>query len=254
MLASINTSNSSSYAPLDFILKLRQKFPIYGEKNSYGVFIQHDVHEFWSSFWSFLNISDEFSLAIQSKVADQTEPGLEFSNCLLLPITNETSFMEDSIKLALSDTNAAAQGSMRQFSILPRLLPLVFMRFMWKSIDKVQAKILKQVSYPKSFDILPFCNEELRSLIVEKRKDCGNYGKYSLDYVISHTGREADSGHYMAWARNTEDPKGEEWFKFDDDEVSFIKEDEVMRLSGGGGDRPTAYIVFYLPNWEEVKQ
>lgn len=44
-------------SPLDFILKLRLKFPQYGEKDKYGLFIQHDVHEFWTSFLSYLNSS-----------------------------------------------------------------------------------------------------------------------------------------------------------------------------------------------------
>lgn len=46
-----------SISPLDFILKLRLKFPQYGEKDKYGLFIQHDVHEFWTSFLSYLNNS-----------------------------------------------------------------------------------------------------------------------------------------------------------------------------------------------------
>lgn len=54
----------------------------------------------------------------------------------------------------------------------------------------------------------------------------------------------------MAWSKAPSSVKGDEWFKFDDDKVSVVKEEEIMKL-GGGGDRPTAYMIFYLPAWNE---
>lgn len=41
-----------AFSPLDFILKLRSKLPLYAEKDKYGLYIQHDVHEFWSTLIS----------------------------------------------------------------------------------------------------------------------------------------------------------------------------------------------------------
>jgi hypothetical protein len=41
-----------SLSPLDFILRLRTKLPIYAEKDKYGMYAQHDVHEFWSTLVS----------------------------------------------------------------------------------------------------------------------------------------------------------------------------------------------------------
>lgn len=43
-----------SISPFDFILNLRHKLPIYAEKDKHGLYIQHDVHEFWSTFFSYL--------------------------------------------------------------------------------------------------------------------------------------------------------------------------------------------------------
>ena len=76
------------------------------------------------------------------------------------------------------------------------------------------------------------------------------FGIYNLQFLITHTGREADSGHYMAWSKVIKSVKSDDWCKYDDDKVSLIKEDEIMKL-GGGGDRPTAYMVFYVPSWKE---
>lgn len=109
---------------------------------------------------------------------------------------------------------------------------------------------LKLVSYPKTFDILSFASESLKSDIQSKRVTNPNYGIYKLNFLITHTGRESDSGHYMAWSKVNKKVKSDEWFKFDDDKVSIVKEDEIMKL-GGGGDRPTAYMIFYIPAWSD---
>ena len=65
-------------------------------------------------------------------------------------------------------------------------------------------------------------------------------GHYELCAVLTHVGRTAESGHYIAWTKNT---KGE-WWKFDDDRVSMVNEDEITKLEGGG-DWHTAYICLY---------
>ena len=40
-------------------------------------------------------------------------------------------------------------------------------------------------------------------------------GMYELSAVVTHLGNSVDSGHYMAWVKDTE----EEWTKYDDDSV-----------------------------------
>ena len=57
-----------SVSPLDFILKLRLKFPQYAEKYKYGLFIQHDVHEFWTSFLAYLTNSSTVKLPVNSSI------------------------------------------------------------------------------------------------------------------------------------------------------------------------------------------
>lgn len=57
-----------SQSPLDFILKLRLKFPQYAEKDKYGLFIQHDVHEFWTSFLAYLTNSAGVKLPDNSSI------------------------------------------------------------------------------------------------------------------------------------------------------------------------------------------
>lgn len=65
-------------------------------------------------------------------------------------------------------------------------------------------------------------------------------GNYELCAVLTHQGRAADAGHYVAWVKD----EGTRWFKFDDDKVSVHTEEEVKKLSGGG-DWHMAYMCLY---------
>lgn len=69
-----------------------------------------------------------------------------------------------------------------------------------------------------------------------------NSGYYTLQAVLTHKGRSSTSGHYVAWVKQSEDV----WFKFDDDVVTSVTSDEILRLSGGG-DWHCAYVLLYGP-------
>ncbi len=62
-------------------------------------------------------------------------------------------------------------------------------------------------------------------------------GWYKLIGVVTHQGRTANSGHYIAWICDEE----ERWIKYDDDKVTQIHEEEVKKLSGGGD-----WFVFFI--------
>lgn len=80
-------------------------------------------------------------------------------------------------------------------------------------------------------------------------------GQYELFGVVTHKGRDADGGHYMGWVKaesnsgevqkiaDTEE-NNEDWFVFDDDEVSPCKTEDVLKLKGGG-DWHMSYLSFY---------
>jgi ubiquitin carboxyl-terminal hydrolase 14 len=73
-----------------------------------------------------------------------------------------------------------------------------------------------------------------------KMEDSKTTGKYRLCGVITHKGRSSESGHYISWVHH----KGEEWVKFDDHDVTKVKEEEITALHGGG-DWHTAYYLLY---------
>jgi len=65
-------------------------------------------------------------------------------------------------------------------------------------------------------------------------------GNYELTAVLTHKGRSADSGHYVAWVKND---KGK-WVEFDDETPKPRKEEDIMTLKGGG-DWHMAYMCLY---------
>jgi len=73
-------------------------------------------------------------------------------------------------------------------------------------------------------------------------KGSNSSGYYCLQAVLTHKGRSSNSGHYVGWVRQ----KGETWLMCDDDEVSPVHEEDVLKLSGGG-DWHTAYLLLYAP-------
>lgn len=175
-------------------------------------------------------------------------------------------------------------------SRLPAYLTIQFVRFFYKERGAVNAKILKDIKFPLQLDVFELCSEELQRKLIpmrtkfkefEDRKmdvaqklnlqhpddankahretkqepfsfadDPGsnNSGFYSLQAVLTHKGRSTSSGHYVAWIRRKED----EWFKCDDDKVSVVTSEEILKLSGGG-DWHTAYVLLYGPRILEVE-
>ncbi|KAJ4768257.1 hypothetical protein LUZ62_033531 [Rhynchospora pubera] len=65
-------------------------------------------------------------------------------------------------------------------------------------------------------------------------------GIYDLVAVLTHKGRSADSGHYVAWVKQ----ESGKWIEYDDDNPIPQREEEITKLSGGG-DWHMAYICMY---------
>nr|GMD33757.1 ubiquitin carboxyl-terminal hydrolase 6-like [Ipomoea batatas] len=65
-------------------------------------------------------------------------------------------------------------------------------------------------------------------------------GVYDLVAVLTHKGRSADSGHYVAWVKQ----ENGKWIQFDDDNPIPQREEDIPKLSGGG-DWHMAYICMY---------
>ncbi|KYQ89626.1 ubiquitin domain-containing protein [Tieghemostelium lacteum] len=65
-------------------------------------------------------------------------------------------------------------------------------------------------------------------------------GKYELIAVLTHAGRYAEAGHYVAWVKRAED----KWLKYDDQVVSECNNEDIKKLVGGG-EWHVAYMCVY---------
>lgn len=170
-----------------------------------------------------------------------------------------------------------------RLSRLPAYLAIQMVRFFYKNKEAVNAKIMKDIKFPASLDVYDLCTTDLQQKLVIARDkfkeeddrlveykdkvkgsksapttelpgkqqpysfpdDIGsnNSGFYELQAVLTHKGRSSSSGHYVAWVRTK---KPDEWFMFDDDNVSIVYTEDVLKLSGGG-DWHCAYVLLYGP-------
>lgn len=168
---------------------------------------------------------------------------------------------------------------------LPAYLVIHFVRFFYKEDKQLNAKILKDVKFPLELDLFTFCSEALQKQLFPMREkfrmdedravhdltkkqesekksnqldpwkepdlyepyfldnDPGsnNSGYYELQGVLSHQGRTSSSGHYVAWVK-----VNGTWIKFDDDIVTPVTPEDILKLSGGG-DWHCAYNLLYGP-------
>ena len=77
-----------------------------------------------------------------------------------------------------------------------------------------------------------------------------NSGYYELQAVLTHKGRSSGSGHYVGWTRKA---RTNQWLQLDDDRVTPISEEDVLKLSGGG-DWHCAYVLLYGPRLLELDE
>ncbi|XP_074677229.1 ubiquitin carboxyl-terminal hydrolase 14 isoform X1 [Strix aluco] len=172
-----------------------------------------------------------------------------------------------------------------KISRLPAYLTIQMVRFFYKEKESVNAKVLKDVKFPLMLDVYELCTPDLQEKMVSYRSkfkdledkkvnqqpknssksdgaqkevkyepfsfpdDIGsnNCGYYDLQAVLTHQGRSSSSGHYVSWVKRKQD----EWIKFDDDKVSIVTPEDILRLSGGG-DWHIAYVLLYGPRRIEV--
>uniref|UniRef100_A0A3P8Z6X9 Ubiquitin carboxyl-terminal hydrolase n=1 Tax=Esox lucius TaxID=8010 RepID=A0A3P8Z6X9_ESOLU len=190
---------------------------------------------------------------------------------------------EEITKLSPSLQRNALYIKSSKVSRLPAYLTIQMVRFFYKEKESVNAKVLKDVKFPLMLDVYELCTPELQHKMVAVRskfkemedkklekqsqkkvgdkpkevkyepfsfeddRGSNNSGYYDLQGVLTHQGRSSSSGHYVAWVKRKED----EWVKFDDDKVSVVSPEDILRLSGGG-DWHIAYVLLYGPRRLEI--
>lgn len=116
-----------------------------------------------------------------------------------------------------------------------------------KILQEIEEKKLQQVTKKLKEDgKSEITKEEAKKndqlVVLDPSKFVNETGMYELFAVLTHKGRIADGGHYVAWVKET----SENWLKYDDDTVTSVNNEEIKKLTGkGGGDWHMAYLCLY---------
>uniref|UniRef100_A0A669CAM1 Ubiquitin carboxyl-terminal hydrolase n=1 Tax=Oreochromis niloticus TaxID=8128 RepID=A0A669CAM1_ORENI len=272
---------SSSLPPIILLQFLHMAFPQFAEKGDQGQYLQQDANECWLQMMRVLqqkleplepetameteseggaasasakkNFIDqyfgvEFETSMKCTESEEEEPikGKESQLQLSCFINQEVKYLATGLRLRLQEEITKMSPTLNRnalyiksskLSRLPAYLTVQMVRFFYKEKESVNAKVLKlmkKAEAAKEVKYEPFSfPEDLGS---------NNSGYYDLQAVLTHQGRSSSSGHYVGWVKRKED----EWVKFDDDKVSVVSPEDILRLSGGG-DWHIAYVLLYGP-------
>uniref|UniRef100_A0A4W6C6R6 Ubiquitin carboxyl-terminal hydrolase n=1 Tax=Lates calcarifer TaxID=8187 RepID=A0A4W6C6R6_LATCA len=231
----------------------------------------------------------EFETSMKCTESEEEEPikGKESQLQLSCFINQEVKYLATGLRLRLQEEITKMSPSLERnalyiksskLSRLPAYLTVQMVRFYYKEKESVNAKVLKDVKFPLMLDVYELCTAEIQEKMLPIRSkfkevedknvtnkpdaakevkyepfsfpdDVGsnNSGYYDLQAVLTHQGRSSSSGHYVGWVKRKED----EWVKFDDDKVSLVSPEDILRLSGGG-DWHIAYVLLYGPRRLEI--
>jgi ubiquitin carboxyl-terminal hydrolase 14 len=301
-----SSDNPERFYPQVVMAALRSAYPQFAQRDNHGMYMQQDAEECLSQILGALArmeppttgtnwVDATFGTLIAStdrcdepnEVSTACTPVVSHECLRLLPchISKQVNHLSEGIREGLEgsieryvDSLGRTLNWKRESRIerLPPYLIVHFVRFFWKPVEKVKAKVLRKVVFPLILDTLPFCTDSLQDALRAARTPTATTeadaegalqdaqvggsssssssssgkpdtpsGLYELFAVLTHQGRTADSGHYVAWVRDPEQPLDRSvWLKYDDDRVETVTEDQILRLCGGG-DWHMAYICFY---------
>lgn len=255
---------------------------------------------------SYSNFIDQyFSISMESKLKcneSETEPVTSVKESelqLSCFLDKEVKYLMSGIKNKFSgelekraetlDRNAVFSKN-TEITRLPAYLSVQMVRFFYKEgkggAAGVNAKILKDVKFPKTLDLLEVCSEQLKEKLASgrdrfeqmdnwkrnetlKNKEKGEkqVPEYSQTFLESCEKFESSpgdncSGYYELYGVLTHkgrssssghyvswtrtDPLTDTWHLFDDENVSEVQEPQVLDLSGGG-DWHMSYVLLYGP-------
>lgn len=210
---------------------------------------QMDASEAWTDIIQVLAqeygdaVTDLFRIDFEVKNSDTDAAVYETDDRLRCVIQQDTSHIEMGIEMDAEIMKDDLKiNRSRRIVRYPPYLVVQLMRFTYKVEELITAKVVKRVAHPEYFNILPYLSDAKRTEIINDHETNGTkIPSYRLKAVITHRGRSADSGHYVAHIR-----KGEYWVKFDDEKVTEVEWEDIERLSGTGDWFCSLILVYSL--------
>ncbi|KAI1080494.1 cysteine proteinase [Whalleya microplaca] len=199
------SETQEAYVPHAFLAALRGAFPQFAERSRTGHgFAQQDAEEAWSQIVTQLRqklrvketpestesafidkyMSGEFSSVLECDEPAAKEGGEEpiissegflKLNC---HIDGNTNHLRDGIAKGLSEKlekrsevlgRDAVYTKTSKIARLPKYMTVHFVRFFWKRETQKKAKIMRKVTFPHELDVVEFCDDKLKKLLVPVR-------------------------------------------------------------------------------------
>eukprot|EP01036_Dinobryon_divergens_P028965 gene28965-38003_t len=141
---------------------------------------------------------------------------------------------EDALQFRWSNSDELqSSGKTTRFNRLPKILSFFLKRFRFDIEKMKKVKVHDRFEFPNTLDMAPYLSGKPAGPVM-----------YCLSGVVVHVGRSANRGHfYSLIARrpdlgsNEKDGDGDQWVKFDDDNVtSFDKQRWELDTFGGSHD------------------
>lgn len=193
------------FPPLAFLNALRTQFPQFNEKAKSGHgYAQQDAEEAWSQILqqvreklqvkekgsensvSFVDkyLAGKFSSTTEcdeQAARDAGEESVSSEDTFLklnCHIGKETNHLKDGILNGLKEQLEKRSPTLERDAVytktsriarLPKYLTVHFVRFFWKREAQKKAKIMRKVTFPQELDVVEFCTDHLRSLLIPVR-------------------------------------------------------------------------------------
>jgi len=194
------------FPPLAFLNALRTAFPQFAQKSKTGHgYAQQDAEEAWSQIVQQLRQkltikgkgdSDEDTTFVDKYMAgrfssvtecdeqaakDLGEEPVKGEDVFLkldCHISGTTNHLRDGILAGLEEKIEKNSGVLDRDAIytkkskiarLPKYLTVHFVRFFWKREAQKKAKIMRKVTFPDELDVVEFCTDELKAMLIPVR-------------------------------------------------------------------------------------
>jgi ubiquitin carboxyl-terminal hydrolase 14 len=304
----LNKSQNNAINPGMFVVMLHQCFPQLATKTPRGENEQQDASECWSELVRCIN--NELDVDVNGKkvnfrkfiegvrqvhfknteAEDEEAHSIETFNELSCYLSQEVKYLQLGINKTKENITKHSEklGKDAVFekttliSRLPAYLCIQMVRFFYKEKEQINAKILKDVKFPKILDVFEMCTPELKERLAPQRAAFKEYEDKAVEDLRQSKlkeGKEKDkkpedikyapfsfdddpgsnnSGFYELQGIVTHKGRSSnsghyvgwvrlednKWVKCDDDDVEPVAEEDVFRLSGGG-DWHSAYLLLY---------
>ncbi|TVY54009.1 Ubiquitin carboxyl-terminal hydrolase 6 [Lachnellula cervina] len=277
------SQTQEGFPPLVFLNALRTAFPQFAEKAKSGNgYAQQDAEEAWSQIVAQLRqkikVKDSSSSEAEPKeipfvdkylsgtfksitecdeqaardAGEEPTTGEDVFLKLDCHISGSTNHLRDGILAGLSEQiektsptlgRDAVYTKKSRISRLPKYLTVHFVRFFWKREAQKKAKIMRKVTFPHELDVVEFCTDELRKMLIpvrdkvrEVRKDEEDVERARKRQKRIHDKQVADE------AAGIVDSVSES--KKADEKKEVDKKKKDGKASGSGGDTEMEDVVY----------